>query len=898
MLALGFFSFVVPWALAGLASIPIIWWILRITPPAPQRLIFPPVRLLLNLLNREESAAKAPLWLLLLRILLVICVILGTAHPLLNAADELKGEGPLILVVDNGWASAANWENRQNMLRGLIDQAERHERPVVILTTAPVGTKRGKPVVNILQAAEARRIVESLQPLPWSTQRKDILNSLSGNEALKQGKRGHVVWLSDGLSGPSSEDFVNALKKLGDVTVVRDSNEHTHVILRPPVPKGTGLNLTAVRPHGGGEATFNLQAFGQDGRALMRQTLAFTDGEKTTTVFIELPSELRNRLARFDIEGQSSAASHVLVDERWRRRPVGILDRDAGLSDQPLLSGHYYLKRALNPFTEVRTGSTEKLLGRQLAVLVLDDPGLIDPTERKKILDWVEVGGVLIRFAGPRLSQNKDAILPVKLRQGDRILGGALSWQKPAPLAPFDVNSPFNGLEIPKEIRVRRQVLAQPALDLPEKTWARLADGTPLVTAEKRKRGWVILVHTMANTGWSNLPLSGLFVDMLRRLVALSQGVVSKPGGPPLFPVLIMDGFGRLGSPAADVTAIAGVAFSKTVPSPKHPPGFYGQDTERRALNLSSLLPDIKPLAVSTDGIREDVYGDRHEVNLRPWLLGFALILAVIDLAVSLALRGLLSFATASGAFVILVLSSHTGWAQSTDAFAKKASLKTSIAYIETGIDKIDATSRSGLKMLSLNVERRTAAELGDPIAIDPAKDDLSFFPLIYWPVTGRYANPPPAAVVRLNEYLRSGGTILFDTRDYQTGQEAETMRRLASVLDIPPVQQFPANHVLSRSFYLMREFPGRVTGGQIWIERAGARVNDGVSSVIVGNHDWASAWAVDDSQQPLYPVIPGGERQRELSFRFGVNLVMYVLTGNYKADQVHAPAILERLGQ
>ncbi|MBT3767267.1 MAG: DUF4159 domain-containing protein [Rhodospirillaceae bacterium] len=898
MLALGSFSFVVPWALAGLAAIPIIWWILRVTPPAPRRVAFPPVRLLLRILNREESAAKAPWWLLLLRLLLVVCVILGAAHPLLNAADELQGDGPLILVVDDGWAAAANWKGRQNMMMGLVDQAERSARPVIILTTAPDGTKSGESTLHMLQAVEARRFVQSLQPKPWPTGRKAVLKTLVQNEALKQGKPGHVVWLSDGLAGPSTDAFVQVLGQLGKVTVVRDSADFVPVVLRPPVSKGTGLNLTAVRPMSEGTATFSLRAFGQDGRALAREPLIFADGKQTANVHLDLPPELRNRLARFDIEAQTTAASHVLVDERWRRRPVGILDREAGLSDQPLLSGHYYLRRALNPFTEVRTGTTEKLLARQLAVLVLDDPGLIGPAERRKISAWIERGGVLVRFAGPRLSQDKDTLLPVKLRQGDRILGGALSWQKPAALAPFGVNSPFNGLAIPKDVRVRRQVLAQPSLDLPEKTWARLADGTPLVTAEKRKRGWIVLVHTMANTGWSNLPLSGLFVDMLRRLVTLSQGVVSKPGGPPLAPVLVMDGFGRLGSPTADVTAIAGAEFAKTVPSPKHPPGFYGEEAERRALNLSAQMSNPKPLDVEAEGVREDVYGDRHEVDLRPWLLGAALILAVIDLAISLALRGLLTVSSATAVFVALVLSSHPSWAQSSESFAKKASLKTSIAYIKSGLKQVDSTSRSGLSMLSLIVERRTAAELGEPIAIDPATDDLSFFPLIYWPVTGRHATPSKAAVLQLNEYLRSGGTILFDTRDHQTGREAETMRRLALVLDIPPVQPVPVNHVLTRSFYLMREFPGRITGGRIWIERAGARINDGVSSVVVGNHDWAAAWAVDESQQPLFPVIPGGERQRELAFRFGINLVMYVLTGNYKSDQVHAPAILERLGQ
>jgi hypothetical protein len=76
------------------------------------------------------------------------------------------------------------------------------------------------------------------------------------------------------------------------------------------------------------------------------------------------------------------------------------------------------------------------------------------------------------------------------------------------------------------------------------------------------------------------------------------------------------------------------------------------------------------------------------------------------------------------------------------------------------------------------------------------------------------------------------------------------------------------------------------------------ARRTDGVSSLVITSNDLASAWALDNANRPLYPVVPGGEFQREMAFRAGVNLVMYALTGNYKADQVHVPALLERLGQ
>ena len=164
---------------------------------------------------------------------------------------------------------------------------------------------------------------------------------------------------------------------------------------------------------------------------------------------------------------------------------------------------------------------------------------------------------------------------------------------------------------------------------------------------------------------------------------------------------------------------------------------------------------------------------------------------------------------------------------------------------------------------------------------------------------------------------MKNGGTILFDTRDGDRavassgGAGQEVLRRLLHGLDIPPLVTVPEGHILTKSFYLLSDFPGRYASGQIWVEAprqsdegvddpnaATAWSSDGVSSIIIGSNDWAAAWARDDSGRPLAAVTPGGERQRELAMRFGVNLVMYTLTGNYKSDQVHVPALLERLGQ
>jgi len=123
-------------------------------------------------------------------------------------------------------------------------------------------------------------------------------------------------------------------------------------------------------------------------------------------------------------------------------------------------------------------------------------------------------------------------------------------------------------------------------------------------------------------------------------------------------------------------------------------------------------------------------------------------------------------------------------------------------------------------------------------------------------------------------------------------------LRRAGTGLAIPPLAPLDSDHVIARSFYLLSEFPGHFSGETVWVQRDQDRANDSVSPVIVGANDWAAAWAQDDDGNPLYATVPGGARQRTLAFRFGVNLVMYALTGNYKGDQVHVPAILERLGQ
>jgi hypothetical protein len=246
------------------------------------------------------------------------------------------------------------------------------------------------------------------------------------------------------------------------------------------------------------------------------------------------------------------------------------------------------------------------------------------------------------------------------------------------------------------------------------------------------------------------------------------------------------------------------------------------------------------------------------------------------------------------------------------DDFALKASLQTHLAYVITGDPDIDRTSEEGLSGLSKVLRARTALEPADPMGVDIDKDELAFFPLLYWPVREDAKPLSDATLAKIDAFMKQGGLIIFDTRDHDTeltgaSTQNKALTRLVGQLDVPPLEPVPENHVLTKSFYLMRSFPGRFDGGSLWVEaepqdeaerNERSRRTDGVSSIVITSNDFAGAWALDESNRPIYPTVPGGEVQREMAFRAGVNIVMYALTGNYKADQVHVPALLERLGQ
>ena len=920
-------AFAAPAVLAALIGLIGLYFLLRVIPPSPRQAIFPPLRLLLGLNPKETTPARTPWPILALRLAIGALIILAMAEPLWNSLAALSGSGPLLILIDDGFAAAPAWDKRIEFARERATAAARSGRAVAI-----VALSQGGQEVASLDRSGVEGRLRSLTPVPFAPDRAAAAATIE--RFLASEPQTNILWIADGIELGGASAFSTRLASLAhSVQVVTDSRGA--LALAGADNEAGALTVRLTRSDARVPATGAVHALDVQGREVGRA--AFDFGAKPVVdARFDLPVELRNDVTQVVVDGARSAGATWLIDERSRRRRVAVVSGASADVAQPLLSPSYYLKRALQPFADIsewHDSSTDpivSLLEQKPSVLALADMSVAPGPELDAITQFLDNGGVLLRFAGTRLAAGDDTLTPTDLRRGGRLLGGALSWETPRHIAPFEAGSPFFGLTAPDEVTVTRQVLAEPEAGLAEKTWARLTDGTPLVTAERRGKGLIVLFHVTADTTWSNLPLSGLFVDMLRRIVAEAaapgEGAAKAKVGehgmvrPPL---RTLTGFGVLGPPPAKAEPI-GDDFSG-VGDALHPPGFYGTQDSLRAVNALAAGETLARANYGALAVHEGALAVAPPIDLRRWLLPAALVGLMIDALVSIWLMGgaLLRRKEATAALAIVAALGvaavpHKAHAAESPALVSDrdmdAALSTRLAYVVTGDASVDETSKLGLTALTRVLASRTSAELAEPVALDPARDELAFYPLIYWPIIAGLPQPKPEARTRIAAFMKNGGTMVFDTRDALIARpggpptaEALWLRALLEGVDVPELEPIPHDHVLTKTFYLLDRIVGRTAIGQTWIEalpppdpndrvQRPARAGDSVSPIIIASDDLAAAWAEDAERRPLYPLIPGGARQRELALRSGINLVMYTLTGNYKADQVHAKDILERL--
>lgn len=905
-------TFLYPLVLTALLVLPALWYILRVTPPAPKHITLPTTRFLQGLIPDEQEPNKTPWWILLMRLLALACIIIAFAKPVSIPSEQIVSNKniPIRIAIDNGWASAPHWNTIQRQADDIISEAIRQNRTVYLWALASEETSIGP-----ITAENAKSSLNKLTPKPWETNYKTLSQKHKPhNDNLE------TIWLGHGIKSSYLERFAELMNNDGSLTYLQPEDIKISFLLRndpESSPKNPSIIIESPVPDTHKSMPLRLGVYGDNNKLLDQKEITFTpDKFNQMRVFLELPNILSTQISSIRLSNFPSAGTVLLKNTNESLKTIGIVGSKGNEEDSPLINAEFYLHRALETSGTIHIDILENLLDiQELSVLILPDITGIGTNTLDKLDNWVKNGGTLIRFAGPNMTQaniQEFPLTPVPLRKGGRMLDGSMTWDQTSTLESFPENSPFYGLQITEELPIKRQLLAEPTADLDSKIWALLSDGSPLVTGSKHGQGVLSFFHVTATPQWSDLPLTGMYIQMLKKLAQLSSSQLNQTVKKGRYDaVSILNGLGQVTKPSSNLKPIEGKVLITDKPSKDHPPGIYHMNGNYFSYNLgdhTTKLIKIKDNFFPSDA-KFRTYGNSFEKDYTAYFLIIATLLFIADWVVMyIMIMNTSFFRITSKLIPILLLTLLATPINPSEANDKEYARNTYLAYIVTGDRQTDQVSKAGLETLANMLTRRTSVEPEGVVAINLETDNIGFYPFLYWPITTQ--QPPLSSIAsqKLQAYMDHGGTIFIDTRDqhyapndadsllFTPSQHIKKMRSLTASLTLPALTPIDKDHVLSRSFYLLKSYPGRHTGGTLWVEKEKNNGHDGVSRVIVGSHDWASAWAYN--QGNISVQLKGGHKQYDMATRVGVNIALYCLTGNYKADQIHLPHILERLGR
>src|SRR5205085_2422577 len=413
-------GFAQPLVLLGLLSIPVLWWLLRLIPPQPRRINFPPTRLLFQIEPKQETPSRTPWWLTLLRLTLATIVILAAAGPLWNPPVETaSSKAAIALLIDDGFVAAGTWDARMRTAEDLVARAEADNRAVALIPLSEPSRD-----ISFETPAAARVRIKQLKPKPYAVERADALVPLG--RLLGATPDVEIVWLSDGVDLGGGAEFVAALARLvgtRPATIIDGGLAPAHALTAAENTAGA-LTVKVIRSATGTAETGVVRGLDLKGLPLGDALFAFKSDETETDAELALPVEIRNDIARLEIGAEHSAGAVTLLDKRWRRRAIGVVTGATADTAQPLLASTYYLSRALGPFADVRLAergspaqAVAQFIEQRLPMIILADVGNVSEA-REQLTKWIDDGGVLVRFAGPRLAAADADLVPVNLSRG------------------------------------------------------------------------------------------------------------------------------------------------------------------------------------------------------------------------------------------------------------------------------------------------------------------------------------------------------------------------------------------------------------------------------------------------------------------------------------------------
>ena len=873
-----------PLALLALVSLPIIFIISKIIPPNPKPQTLPAFDFLRGLNAQKSVVNDAPIWLKLLRALGILLLVLGLASPYFSSqkTSNIQTQNYLIIVED-GFSNANDFNNAKQKLSNFIkSQAAK--------TGASSQFTLIKTSLGLAQDFSVKSDISLLTELDNITP-ISVFNDYKGvNQALMRfSGKANVICLCDNSYHEGQEEFINRLKSIanGQITLIPPARDLLIIKDIKEDDNGYNISLSGV----GGTPKAILDFYDRDGKIITTQNVGANS-------IIQVPSFMRREIYFARIRGQENAGATRIINI-FNSRPLIGFEKHS--FDSPLLADETYIETAANIKGEVFSDNLDKIISKNPSAIVFADRGKFTDNEFEELQKYVRGGGMIIRFSGPLLlNSSENRLLPQNIRPEAKILSGNFTWNDKG-VGTFDTNSPFYGLELGDDVQINRLAVFEMGGEQPE-IWAQMKDKSPLVSAKKLGNGYVVLVHTGLMGGWSNLGLTKHLYEILERVLLRAQNIglpaTSLPPTQAMQPIATIDGDGKINQNPMGQKSILPDEWQNIKADINHPPGIYSGGGSTLILNMIGDDFILKPYRFD-NSFAPIIEKDAKQALIKPLLLLGGILLLLVEMLLSF----LIGRNRSIGKIVAIIIFAFCAPFAPHDANAQATKTDDMVmGYINTPDAATNQKAKAGLEGLRAALTSRTNVEPAGVKAIDPEKDDLALYPVLYWLLPDKPQPLSPIAKQKLNIFMENGGMLFIDTRG--GGRDTKTAQNITQIalggLKIPPLEKVPAEHVLNKTFYLLRFYPARFGNANIWVESRTATdltANDGVSPIIITDGDFAYVWASGANPSPI-AVINGPELQKEIAFRVGINIYLYALTGQYKNDQVHLPLLLERLGR
>jgi hypothetical protein len=890
MLKIGFLQIANAWALLPLLALPIIYLVSKLIPPKPKTIHFPALMFLKGLDAKSSNMQTAPLWVKILRIIAIFALVFGLSAPFISSSPvKIANDKKILIIIDDGWSNAARFEEIKS------------KATEIIKSYAPLGTENTQFSVLISSAPNNEQIIaqQSQDALDFikKLEPKAYIPSHEANFAkifaLKDSFA--IYYFSDGLKHNSSDEMLENLAKIaiGKFHIDLPANKIAALSEIKQNADGFAYQYKSI----GRPKDIEVEFLSKDG-----EIFASSHGSNGHGSVI-LPDNLSRRVAFAKIRGENTAGGTYILNATNLRPLIGI--ENLNQTEEPLISDKYYIKTAAKMLGDVVEGEIDRILPSRPNAIIIGDRSGFSPNDERTLLSYMRGGGTIIRFIGPlALGKENDPIITGALAHAPKIMAGSFSWNN-AQIAPSEAESPLFGMETNNDARPRLVAVFESP---PQNTeiWARLQDKTPFISRKKIGEGQLVMIHTTASPAWSEIAFSATQIQFLRRILQTSQAqgidANTRPPNAPMYGQTILNAYGEIGQIAPDAKPILPKDTLPKISNQEYNPGIYSGGGS--ILFLQAANQDLNLSPINLQNIRFETMNNiqNNLFLLRPYFLVFGFLALLLDSLIAIMGADIFNRFKKPATTNIILLALIVLPFLPLQAKAQAINDDMAMAYILTPDQRTNAKAKAGLEGLAQALNARTNVHSSRVVGIDPSKDELALYPIIYWLLPDNITPANLATNRALNAYMQNGGILFIDTKG--AGRDANNARALTQSalrgLVVPPLEQVPQGHVLGRSFYLLMGFPGRFANSKLWVANSAsmnASANDGVSPIIIGDGDWAAAWA-GGPHDTAQAAIEGGDLRRETAFRVGINIYIYALTGQYKADQIHVPAILNRLGQ